>query len=122
MDAIARTIQGGIDMARLTRKTNYYLKQVAIKYLPKKGIDYFDILNKLGEMEDLEEQGLLLKLPCKVKTPIYFIISTINRETNEWEQHVEEYGFEIYMYDELGKRCFLTKEEAEAKLKETDGE
>lgn len=77
-----------------------------------------EALNKLAHYEDLEEQGLLLKLPCKVGTPIYYIVSTVNRETNEWEYYVQEFGFNIDMCDSLGKMCFLTKEEAEQKLKE----
>ena len=30
----------------------------------KFGVKYFDLLDKLAEYEDLEEQGLILKLPC----------------------------------------------------------
>ena len=33
------------------------------------------IIERLAEYEDLEEQGLLLRLPCKVGTKVY----TINR-------------------------------------------
>ena len=35
--------------------------------------DIGDILGKLAEYEDLEEQGLLLRLPCKVGSTVYAI-------------------------------------------------
>ncbi len=34
-----------------------------------------DVANKLAEYEDLEEQGLLLKLPCKVGDTIYYFMN-----------------------------------------------
>ena len=43
------------------------------------GIEYHgdsyggEVINKLAEYEDLEEQGLLLKLPCKVGDTVYEI-------------------------------------------------
>lgn len=73
-------------------------------------------LKELKQYSDAEEQGLLLRLPCKVGTKIYYIGSEINDEINEWEYFVSEYGFKPYMLEELGKRYFLTKEEAEAAL------
>ena len=75
---------------------------------------------ELKRYEELEEQGLVLRLPCKVGTPIYYIGSNINRDTNEWEFFVQEYGFESYMIDELGEKYFFTKAEAEKKLAEME--
>ena len=83
-------------------------------------VGFYDFVEKLADYEDLEEQGLLLRLPCKVGTPIYYIGSNINRDTNEWEFFVQEYGFESYMIDELGEKYFLTKAEAEKKLAEME--
>ncbi len=31
------------------------------------------LIQKLGEYEDLEEQGLLIKLPCKVGDTVYYV-------------------------------------------------
>lgn len=87
------------------------------------------ILTKLGEYEDLEEQGRLIKLPCKVGDTVYYI--------NPNENTVNElvvYSFAIrplqhfacdYMgarlnFNQFGKTVFLTKEEAEKKLKEME--
>ena len=43
-----------------------------------------EAMEKLAHLEDLEEQGLLLKLPCKIGDKIYIIIDdTISEiETN----------------------------------------
>ena len=88
------------------------------------------VCEKLGKYEDLEEQGRLIKLPCKVGTKVY----AINRIADYGEVGDEvtcsysiiEREFQIYMmmdYGKLvfGKTVFLTKPEAEAKLKELRG-
>lgn len=87
------------------------------------------ILQELKEYRDLEEQGLLLKLPCKVDDTLYFVsrnkiieelivlkitcqdkfIITFRDESNDIGNVSEKY---------IGKTVFLTKEEAEEKLKE----
>ena len=33
-----------------------------------------EALNKLGEYEKAQEQGLLVRLPCKVGTEVYYIL------------------------------------------------
>lgn len=101
-----------------------------------------NVLERLAEYEDLEEQGLLLKLPCKVGDRVYRI------DTDERIEHKEVKIYDIdniviisdetilLKYDsydgvicELENivtgslyldfyRCFFTKEEAEAALKE----
>ena len=87
------------------------------------------ILTKLGEYEDLEEQGLLLRLPCKVGDTVYYI----NPNENTINELVV-YSFDIrplqhfacdYMgarlnFNQFGKTVFLTKAEAEKKLKEME--
>lgn len=93
--------------------------------------DIGDILGKLAEYEDLEEQGLLLRLPCKVGDRLYridflgFIISdtvhsihilqnTAYLEMNYWDKDIS--------LSEVGKTVFLTREEAEQKLKEMESD
>ena len=48
-----------------------------------------DIINKLAEYEDLEEQGLLLRLPCKVGDTVYVIDrgedNTLQVYEGKWE-------------------------------------
>ena len=91
--------------------------------------DYKNLLiDKLGKYEDLEEQGRLVKLPCKVGDTVYVIVAKkisvqkIQRATIDSEDRIEfctkRRGFELF---DIGKTVFLTKSEAEAKLKELRG-
>ena len=99
---------------------------------------------KLKDYEDLEEQGRLIKLPCKVGDTVYVngvlgcgeaeryrVIrvdyhSTLGTGKNEF--YIEallctDPDSSIGFYDKwFGKTVFLTKSEAEAKLKELRGE
>ena len=99
------------------------------------------ILQELKEYRDLEEQGLLLKLPCKVGTTVY-VINTIYECDNDYMDCIMEFpdryqcergfkceyeheklvvrpeSFDFKMLDNFNKTVFLTKEEAEEKLKE----
>lgn len=95
------------------------------------------ICEKLGEYEDLEEQGLLLRLPCKVGDTVY-AIGFNNNKPIIYESIVlsiliteKEIVFNVKV-DELGinsqlkqsmfdRTVFLTQPEAEAKLKELRG-
>ena len=86
------------------------------------------LLEKLGKYEDLEEQGLLLRLPCKVGDNIYIIFHnhTIGKSTvvsfrmiaKGWAVKTGDWS---YLFTDFGKTVFLTKEEAEAKLAEMEG-
>ena len=89
-----------------------------------------DAFKKLAEYEDLEEQGLLLKLPCKVGDTIYRCGDPI-KKAYEWDiEHIDIFYDEIvfiddsdnsFTVDDIGKTVFLTREEAEKKLKELEG-
>lgn len=107
-----------------------------------------EILEKLGEYEDAEEQGLLLRLPCGIGTDIYYIPSEENFRLNLLDGHGEEnrvfhqtvdritfrkngwymecdsdleYGTGRILLDtSYGVTWFLTSEEAEAKLAEME--
>ena len=72
--------------------------------------------NKLAEYEDAEEQGLLLRLPCKVGTDVYYILGIPNKTPCTIDSCV----FELSDVHKIGESLFLTREEAEAKLKEME--
>lgn len=89
-----------------------------------------NMIKKLATYEDLEEQGLLVRLPCKVGDDLYCIV---NGEVKKLKVHsfgVPDFeitdiefkyvdGFKIVRFvGEVGKTVFLTREEAEKKLKE----
>jgi hypothetical protein len=89
---------------------------------------YKKAIEKLKRYEDLEEQGRLVKLPCKVGNTVYVIVGKnisaqkIQRATIDSEGKIEfctkRRGFALF---DIGKTVFLTKPEAEAKLKELRG-
>lgn len=91
------------------------------------------LIEKLGKYEDLEEQGRLLKLPCKVGTKVYNITwwddvqekivvkgKTYYRTIHKHK--VSKSTFDYTDIEKIGKTVFLTESEAEAKLKELRGE
>lgn len=92
-----------------------------------------EYLRKLKDYEDLEKQGRLIKLPCKIGTEVYNI--------NWWDDvqekvvakgktyfrtvHKHKVTKSTFSYFDIrgfGKTVFLTKSEAEAKLEELRGE
>ncbi len=71
-----------------------------------------DVLRKLAEYEDLEEQGLLLRLPCKVGDTVYCIMTGLSYKN----PYIFKMKFDYELMKHFGKRVFLTREEAEAAL------
>lgn len=80
--------------------------------------DYISAARKLCNYEDLEEQGLLVRLPCKVGTEVYYILGIPNKTPCAIDKCV----FELSDIDKIGKTVFLTSEEAEKKLEEMENE
>lgn len=108
--------------------------------------DYISAARKLCDYEDLEEQGLLVRLPVKIGDDIYKIPSKANYDLNVlngykannrvYHQKVYSIVFSqsgwlvqcdkdsiyapnvICVDAEYGKTWFLTREEAEKKLEE----
>ena len=58
-------------------------------------VPIIDALNRLAEYEDAEEQGLLLRLPCKVGDS-YFAIKKFCDEHGELEEPVEHWDSDCY--------------------------
>lgn len=127
-------------MERLTMKTEDGYERVSIWTKNQQLID------KLAYYEDLEEQGRLLKLPCKVGDTVYCIFNRYTKCTSsnerfdecscqgceyECDSKKENYVQDMRAYSldwivtnlkNFGKTVFLTKSEAEAKLEELRGE
>ena len=96
-----------------------------------------DLRERLKEYEDLEEQGLLLRLSCNVGDTVYCIEDkkiwdcivdkvTISRINGVWievkaPKSMPDISAIEYTENAFGKTVFLTKSEAEAKLKELRG-
>lgn len=141
------------------RKTGMYEKACDVKNLETavmgNGIKEYwehkqvaEYLRKLKYYEDLEEQGLLLRLLCGIGSDVYIIPSKINCELNILSLHPEnnkvyhqkvalitftekgwymecdkdrEYATDRILSEKMYKETwFLSQEEAEAKLKEME--
>ena len=87
---------------------------------------------KLKDYEDLEQQGRLIKLPCKVGDVVYVTESTLveamciriqlDGDRNGIWINAKECPYDRWIsFKAFGKTVFLTKSEAEAKLKELRG-
>ncbi len=99
------------------------------------------ILTKLADYEDLEEHGLLVRLPCKVGDTVYRVnsgakqpiipmtVSEIHFLCCKNERAVrfdaigkEDMGESCYRLEDIGRIVFLTHEEAVNKLEELENE
>ena len=108
------------------------------------------VLTKLADYEDTEEQGLLIRLPCKVGDTVYVVTSPFNVfDDIEYDENMKDEVYEAYVssvsfYEsgeqyriyskvtnhfigayfrecDFGKTVFFTQAEAEAKLAELEG-
>lgn len=98
--------------------------------------DYISAARKLCDYEDLEEQGMLVKLPCKVGTEVFCYFPGDSHYTKcqikkieicpsmfgnicYFAESVAQRGCCCRYFDnEFGKFLFFTREEAEKKLEE----
>lgn len=71
-------------------------------------------LEELKSYKDLDEQGLLVRLPCKVGIEVYYILGIPNKTPCTIDKCV----FKLSDIDKIGESLFLTREDAEKKLEE----
>lgn len=79
-----------------------------------------DMVKKLADYEDLEEQDRLVKLPCK---DVYYIVDINNpRYAMVMKKPIRELAiYEIESIDKKNCKYFSTEEKAKARLKELRG-
>lgn len=111
------------------RKTEMYEKACDVKYLETTTMnnpikEYWEhkqvaeCLRKLKDYEDLEEQGRLIKLPCKVGDTVYHVVQGRIVEVS----NVDLFFLLLSVVENrFNNSVFLTKAEAEVKLKELRG-
>ena len=114
-----------VNIVKVDEEETFVVSTMHDTYLTGSAVD------KLAEYEDLEEQGLLLRLPCKVGDVVYTVSSymeccseeckCVEEECDECVDYqrvyfIKETKFQIQMIATFGKTVFLTKEEAEAEL------
>ena len=156
MSVLRKKDKGGGMMERLTREMTFEEEYIILQKEVKELFDKEDreseppenncvvrralrcIKKLVSEVEqykaynDLEEQGLLLRLPCKIGTKVYNITwwddvqekvvvkgKTYYRTIHKHKVSKSTFGYTDI--EEIGKTVFLTKSEAEAKLKELRG-
>ena len=127
-------------MERLTERGNYGYGDVYVRRN-----DYVTASKKLCEYEDAEEQGLLLRLPCKIGDTIWdndygkpCAYAITGFSFGAGEDYIDEpvslkevvcyysnYSGSItgsFAVSEIGKTVFLTRKESEQKLKEMESD
>lgn len=130
MDRLTERQSSGFDLTAMNGEyCNRYCEQQRVETCNECGI--YQAIQKLAEYEDLEEQGLLLRLPCPIGTTVY--------NTTWWDDVTEKVDVDgktfyrtvhkhkvskstfslVDIYD-FGKTVFLTKAEAKQKLKEME--
>lgn len=81
---------------------------------------------ELKEYKDLEEQGLLVRLPCKVGDSVFIIVGRDISKQGIRKVEISDNGIifktnrrkRIFNVAEFGKTVFLAREDAEKKLEE----
>ena len=140
-------------MERLTQTSDKggvaFTFDLTISCEPNEAKKILKVAEKLKQYEDLEEQGRLLRLPCKVGDAVYVVTSPFNVfDDIEYDENMKDEVYESYVssvsfYEsgeqyriyakatnhfigayfrecDFGKTVFLAREEAEAKLKEME--
>lgn len=92
---------------------------------------FIETYNRLAELEDKIENGVLVELPCKVGDTVYEVFKEHKppfiQETTIEKIVITEKGFKLRLsrnsvyetaVSSLGRTIFLTETEAEIKLKE----
>ena len=118
-------------MERLTYRGSEKMTEDALTISSYSDYPTRRIIEKLAEYEDLEEQGLLLRLPCPIGTIVYNttwwdnITEKVDVDGKTFYRTVPKYKvskstFSLVDIYDFGKAVFLTKAEAKQKLKEME--
>ena len=132
MERLTEKQSSGFDLKSMNGEwCNKYCEQQRVQTCNECGI--YQAIQKLAEYEDLEEQGLLLRLPCPIGTTVYNTTwwdcvqekvkvdgKTFYRTVHKHK--VSKSTFSLLDICDFGKTVFLTKAEAEQKLKEMESD
>lgn len=129
-------LKGGIDDAvkRLAAYENTDLEPETISKIRDIVLDISGNLDRLRELAQADREGRCVVVPVKLGQPVYCLQDYFNDATMKSEKRVKcrlvdfipvaskmfETNGLIYQFSEIGKTVFLTREEAEAKLKERE--
>ena len=116
MERLTEIQSAGYDLKELNSEwCNKYCEKQKAYTCNECGI--YQAIQKLAQYEDLEEQGLILRLPCKVGTTVYLI-----KSDGKIVSTTADMMFLGTLWEDYGKEWFLTREEAEQKLKEMESD
>ena len=104
-------------MKRLTQWIDDGERIYAVPCMELKNNGHQKCCDKLASYEDAEEQGLLIRLPCKVGDDVWTIMCGMTGK----HPALFRQEFTLSMFSHFGTAVFLTKEEAEAALAEMEG-
>lgn len=122
--------------ARIEKIINYEYCGDVCKYHNCWDCPIQEVVEKLAHYEDLEEQGRLIELPCKVGDAVYEILPPCNDTllcemfqqlyisrciNKECGHYIQIKQFSLELLKDLGRTVFATKAEAEARLAELKG-
>ena len=79
-----------------------------------------EMYDRLAELEDKIENKTLVELPCKVGDTVYQFDNAGNIYESKIKQLIYDTGHISFDERAIGTSIFLTKAEAEARLKELD--
>ena len=105
---------------------------MVIKVTAKQLKEYEDLLTELKKYKDMEAEGKLIKLSCKVGDTIWYVeeddddypikleIDAISRNDNDTWYYTYDNDSNRYRFidSDFGETVFFTKEEAEMKLRQ----
>lgn len=124
-------------MKRLTQTSDKggvaFTFDLTISCEPNEAKKILKLAEKLKQYEDLEEQGRLLRLPFSLESECIYVVEKYGMKIYKLDAEKIEIskmpisndilyeidGFELTFLD-FGEIAFLTREEAEAKLKEME--
>ena len=110
-------------MNRITNRDFHFTGDYVASMLQR--YSYADALNKLQAYENAEEDGRLWEAPCPMGTTLYMIVTKRPKITLPEFSFIKttcltENNF-FRVLRGFGKTVFLTREEAEARMKEIKG-
>lgn len=121
------------NMKRLTEQIKNKETGEVLAYRLHTEVDRIRAYRKLGEYEDLEEQGLLLRLPCKVGDYVWDLLSGYRFEVVGIELHpngwiifrcgnkgTEDYA--SFYLDEIGERWSLSEPQSKTQTEKPQSE
>lgn len=100
----------------MERLTEWIDEDKAVPKMDMKRNGHQRCVNKLAELEDLEEQGKLLILPCKPGDTVYLLVTDIAGISYIVPHKVKNIIYCVEIIPKIGKTVYLTEQGAKEAL------